>query len=256
MKKRTTKSSRAEPRRAAAVVTATVDAPLGPAHKRLLADALRRAEETRDTIEDALVNFGRWLLVAVFDDDAAAALEGRRDNPVWRELLGRAGGPTLRLSERTLYVALQIAAHDKRITDEAWRGLEPGRKELLLPLGDEDLMREAAQHVSAMKLTQRATRAYVAGLRAERGEGARLRLTGPRVASQVRSFRARVATAAWQKRALKAAAAADPAVQAAIRDELEALRAWAASMLTRLPTKAGDPPTPEPLEKKSRGRNS
>lgn len=101
---------------------------LGAPERKLLAEALRRAEETRDVIEDALVSFGRWLLVNVFDDDAAAALEDRRDNPVWRDLLARAGGPTLRLRERMLYVALHIAAHDKRINDEAWRNLEPGRK--------------------------------------------------------------------------------------------------------------------------------
>ncbi len=135
--------------------------------RALLAEALRRAEETRDVMEDALVSFGRWLLVAVFNDDASAALGDRSDNPVWLDMLHRAGGPTLRLSEKMLYVALHIAARDRRITDEAWRNLEPGRKEILLPLGDDGLMRKAAQHVSAMKLTQRATRAYVASLQAE-----------------------------------------------------------------------------------------
>ena len=109
--------------------------------RQLLAEALRRAEETRDVMEDALVRFGRWLLVNVFDDDAAAALDDRRLNPVWSDLLARAGGPTLRLSPRLLYVALHIAARDKRITDGAWRALEPGRKQMLLPLGDEGLMR-------------------------------------------------------------------------------------------------------------------
>jgi hypothetical protein len=107
-----------------------------------------------------------------------------------------------------------------------------------------------------MKLTQRATRAYVAGLRADRGEGRALRLTGARVASQVRSFRSRVATAAWQKRALKAAAAADPAVHAAIREELETLRSWAASMLARLSTEGGVPPTPARPARAVKGRKS
>ena len=99
----------------------TLDAP----QRKILAEALRRAEETRDVIEDALVSFGRWVLVNVFDGAAAAALDGRHDNPVWRDLLARAGGPTLRLSARMLYVALHIAAHDKRITDEAWRHRGP-----------------------------------------------------------------------------------------------------------------------------------
>ncbi len=186
-------------------------------------------------IEDALVSFGRWALVNVFDDDAAAALSGRHDNPVWRDLLARAGGPTLRLSERMLYVALHIAAHDKRITDEAWRNLEPGRKELLLPLGDESTMRQAAQHVTAMKLTQRATRAYVASLRAEQGAAHKARLTPARLTAQVRGFRERVANTAWQRRALAVAAKAHADERDAVRQELEALRAWSAAMLAKLP---------------------
>ena len=78
-----------------------------PQRKQL---ALARAEETRDVMEDALVSFGRWMLVEVFNDDAGAALDERGDNPVWLELRRRAGGPTLRLSERMLCVALHVAA--------------------------------------------------------------------------------------------------------------------------------------------------
>ncbi len=218
-----------EPPKSAAPTT------LQPAQRRVLAEALRRAEETRNVMEDALVSYGRWLLVHVFEDDAAAALEGRRDNPLWRELLSRAGGPTLRVSERLLYVALHIAAHDKRITDEAWRNLEPGRKELLLPLGDESAMRKAAQHVTAMKLTQRATRAYVASVLEEQGKGRPVRLTPTRVASQVRSFRERVTKGAWQRRAVAAVKDASEEEQAAVRAELEALRDCVDALLVKLP---------------------
>lgn len=208
---------------------------LDAGQRKLVAEALRRAEETRDVMEDALISFGRWLLVQVFDDDAAAALDDRRENPVWRELLERAGGPTLRLSGRMLYVALHIAARDKRITDEAWRNLEPGRKELLLPLADEPTMRKAAQHVTAMKLSQRATRAYVATLRAEQGDERGARLTPARLAAQVRGFRERVTDAKWQRRALSVASKADPDDRNAVRQELEALRSWSAAMLAKLP---------------------
>ncbi|MBK8695526.1 MAG: hypothetical protein IPN17_25440 [Deltaproteobacteria bacterium] len=83
---------------------------LNHAEKKLLAEALRRAEETRDVMEDALVGFGRWVLVAVFSDDAGAALDERADNPVWRELLARAGGPTLRLNRLPFHVSVHIAA--------------------------------------------------------------------------------------------------------------------------------------------------
>ncbi len=208
---------------------------LDAAQRRLLSEALRRAEETRNVMEDALVGFGRWLLVQVFDDDAAAALAGRRDNSVWRELLARAGGPTLRISEKLLYVALHIAAHDKRITDEAWRALEPGRKELLLPLGDESLMRKAARHVTAMKLTQRATREYVGSLLAEQGESREMRLTAPRIAAHVRGFRERVTASAYQRRALSVLKGADGDAREAVRGEVEALRAWAEAFLAKLP---------------------
>ncbi|MBI5514008.1 MAG: hypothetical protein HY909_09590 [Deltaproteobacteria bacterium] len=215
---------------APAVVTALDDA-----QRKLLAEALRRAEETRDAVEGALVGLGRWLLVQVFDDDAAAALDGRHQNPVWRELLSRAGGPTLRLSERVLYVALHVAAHDKRITDEAWRGLDVGRKELLLPLGDEDQLREAAQHVTAMKLTQRETREYVGELLAGRGDDRAVRLTAPRITAQVRAFRARVAAATWQRRALAVLKGLEDDKLVPVRREVEALRAWAEAFLARLP---------------------
>jgi hypothetical protein len=208
---------------------------LDDAQRKLLAEALRRAEETRDAVENSLVGLGRWLLVQVFDDDAAAALKGRHDNPVWRELLSRAGGPTLRLSERVLYVTLHIAAHDKRITDEAWRGLDVGRKELLLPLGDEAHLRAAAQHVTAMKLTQRETREYVGALLVARGDERAVRLTAPRIAAQLRTFRERVGTAMYQRRALAVlknlgADEVDP-----VRQEVEAVRTWAETFLARLP---------------------
>ncbi len=210
------------------------DPPLDGTQRKVLAEALRRAEETRNVMEDALVSFGRWMLVQVFDDDAGAALAGRHQNPVWRSLLARAGGPTLRLSERMLYVALHIAAHDKRITDEAWRNLEPGRKELLLPLGDEAKMRRAAQHVTSMKLSQRATRAYVTAMLAEEGGERVQRLTPTRVVAQVRGFREKVTRGAWQRRAVSALKDSDDETRDAVLKELETLQTWVESFLQKL----------------------
>ena len=212
--------------RALSLHAAASDVTLTAPEKKLLAEALRRADETRNVMEDALVGFGRWVLVTVFDDDASAALDERADNPVWRALLARAGGPTLRLNRRLLYVSVQIAARDKRITDEAWRGLEPGRKELLLPLDDEKLMRKAAQHVTAMKLTQRDTRAYVGALREEQGHAPKVRLTAPRLIGQVKRFRGAVATAAAQRRAAAVARKMDDAQKEALNAELDAIAAW------------------------------
>jgi hypothetical protein len=208
------------------------DAPnLSAAQRKLLASVLARAEETRDVMEDALVSFGRWLLVEVFDDDARAALDDRSDHPVWSELRRRAGGPTLRLSERMLYVALHIAARDKRITSEAWRGLEPGRKALLLPLRDEKAMRAAAQHVTALKLSLRDTEAYVTSLRAEQGAPREVRVTPARFTAQVKRFRARVADKGFEKKVVAALQEGD--ATETVR-ELEAVRAWADRMLRKL----------------------
>ena len=204
---------------------------LSAPQRKQLALALARAEETRDVMEDALVSFGRWLLVEVFNDDAGAALDERGDNPVWLELRRRAGGPTLRLSEHMLYVALHIAARDKRITSEAWRSLEPGRKALLLPLKDEKAMREAAQHVSAMKLSQRDTEAYVTSLRAEKGDVREVRVTPARFTAQVKRFRSRVTDKRFERKVVTALREGD--ATETVR-ELEAVRAWADRLLRRL----------------------
>lgn len=207
--------------------------------RKLVAEALRRAEETRNVMEDSLVGYGRWLLVQVFDDDASAALTGRHDNAVWRDLLARAGGPTLRLSERLLYVALHIAAHDKRINDESWRNLEPGRKELLLPLPSESLMREAAQHVTEMKLTQRATRSYVSALLEREGERRKLRLTPGRINAHVRGFRERVTRADYQRSAVATLKKADAEEVKKVREEVAAVRDWATGFLAKLKAGSG-----------------
>lgn len=61
--------------------------------RMLLAEAVRRGEECRNRVEDAIVEYGRWGLLHIFDNDAAAALEGKRDNAVWHALVERAGGP-------------------------------------------------------------------------------------------------------------------------------------------------------------------
>jgi hypothetical protein len=83
----------ATPRTVRALAHSTPTVALSASDRGLLAEALRLGEETRNVMEDALVGFGRWLLVNVFHDDPAEALVRRRGNPVWVELLRRAGGP-------------------------------------------------------------------------------------------------------------------------------------------------------------------
>ena len=204
--------------------------------KKLLAEALLRGEETGDAIEDALVSFGRWILINVFDDDAAAALDGKRDNAVWHALVRRVGGPTLRLSRKLLYVGIQIAAHDKRITDQSWRKLEPGRKEILLPLADEQSLRKAAQHVIAMKMTHQATRAYVKTLR-ERQPGKKpkaVRLSAKSVVARVRKFRETFTDEGVTRRVTQVLDSAKPVERQEALREIRALERWVAKMREHL----------------------
>lgn len=147
--------------------------------RQVFNEALRLGADLADEVESKVTAFGRWLLEAVFANDAAAALDDKSKNPVWLELIRRAGGPTLRVNKKVLYVALRLAAYDKRITDQSWRGLDSGRKELLLPLREDRRLRDAAQHVSKFNLTQTKTSAYVGELLSETGEAPEIRLTAP-----------------------------------------------------------------------------
>lgn len=200
----------------------------------LLKQALLRGTEACDIMTGALVGYGRWLLVNVFDDDAAAALQGRRENKVWSALLARAGGPTLRLSQHMLYVALHLAAHDKRIQDESWRLLDAGRKELLLPLREETAMRKAAQHVVEMKLSQRATRSYVGGLLRAEGRERELRMTPARAAAQVLRWTQAVGDAQRRRKVAAQLGKLDAAERGRVKKELAALRKALGELLSGL----------------------
>jgi hypothetical protein len=67
------------------------------AEKKVLDEALRRGEDLREELETKTLEYGRCR---------------------------RAGGPTLGVTRHLLYVALRIAANDRRITAAAWRGLD------------------------------------------------------------------------------------------------------------------------------------
>ena len=151
----------------------------------LLMEAVRRGESSQRKNQDTMLDFGQWLLDSVFDGDTTAALDPKSHNPIWLELVRRAGGPTLHVSTRFLYVALRIAAYDKRITDESWRLLDVGRKELLLPLADVKALREAARHVTKFDLTQRMVQSYVTGQLGRQGESREVRWTAPQMQKQL-----------------------------------------------------------------------
>lgn len=163
---------------------------LTPAQRTVLVDVLREGEDFREEVESAVLRYGRSLLDKVFGGDTSAALDGNSKNPVWQELVRRAGGPTLSVSRHMLYTAVRIAANDKRITDRAWRGLDVGRKELLLPLGTDARLRDAARHVSELNLSQAKTREYVSAVLAGAGTPKRARLTSVTFAARVRSAHA------------------------------------------------------------------
>ncbi|HSO37644.1 MAG TPA: hypothetical protein VLT33_34195 [Labilithrix sp.] len=214
------------PRPRAIVLAEHGEAPvrLTSSEKALLDEALRRGEDLREQVETNVTSYGRWLLGSIFGGNASAALDDKSSNVVWRELVRRAGGPTLRIGRRMLYVALQLAARDKRIADTTWRGLDAGRKELLLPLGDDARLREAAQHVAKFNLTQTTTRQYVSGLLAATGRAPAVRLTMPRLVGHVQKLRAAVGTAAALRKVEQLREAAEPREREKAADEVEQLR--------------------------------
>lgn len=198
--------------------------PLNAAERTLLNEALRRGEDVREQVEAAVTSFGRWLLGAVFHDDAAAALDDRTQNPVWRELVRRAGGPSLKISRHMLYVAVQLAARDKRIPDQTWRGLDAGRKELLLPLHTDEQLREAAQHVTKWNLTHASTRQYVAEVLKSAGKKRLVRLTVPRLVQRVSKLRESLGGATVLRRVDELRTSVKPEERSRAADEIDKLR--------------------------------
>lgn len=220
------RSSKARARPSALVRAEHGGAPvtLTTPQKRVFDEALRLGEDLADEVESKVAAYGRFLLQSVFDSDASAALDDKTKNPVWLELVRRAGGPSLRISRRMLYVALQLAAYDKRITDESWRGLDAGRKELLLPLEDDRRLREAAKHVTSFKLTQIKTREYVGQLLAKAGGSQQVRLTGPLLAARMRKLRESLDGATVLRKVRALHADLEPTERHEVAGEIEKLR--------------------------------
>ena len=200
--------------------------------RKVLDQALRLGEDLREELESKTLEYGRWLLEEVFDDDTTAALDDKSKNPIWQELVRRAGGPTLGITQHLLYVALRIAAHDHRISAAAWRGLDAGRKELLLPLGDEKTMLAAAKHVAEMNMSQKKTAEYVRGLREASGRPRAVRITPGAFASRVKRLRAGLGGGATLKRLRSLEMEAGD--RTAIVSELEGLRDAVAEILKAL----------------------
>ncbi len=192
--------------------------------KKVFGEALRLGADLADEVEAKVSAYGRWLLEAVFGNDAGAALDEKTKNPVWQELVRRAGGPTLRIGRRMLYIAVRLAAYDKRITDQTWRGLDSGRKELLLPLREDRRLRDAAQHVTKFNLTQTKTSAYVSELLTATGEAPNVRLTAPLLMGRMKKIRESLGGAAILRRVRAIQANLDAPERQALAGEIDKVR--------------------------------
>ncbi len=197
---------------------------LSAAEKRVFSEALLLGADLADEVEAKVSAYGRWLLDVVFANDAAAALDDKSKNPVWQELVRRAGGPSLRIGKRMLYIAVRVAAYDKRISDQTWRGLDSGRKELLLPLREDRRLRDAAQHVTKFNLTQTKTSAYVSELLAETGQAPEVRLTGPLLLGRMKKIREALGGAVVLKKVRALQGDLDPQGRQALVSEIEKVR--------------------------------
>ncbi len=223
MPKRSTKT----PARPSALVRAEhggAPVHLKASEKKVFSEALRLGADLADEVEAKVSAYGRWLLEAVFANDAAAALDEKSKNPIWQELVRRAGGPTLRIGKGMLYIAVRLAAYDKRITDQTWRGLDSGRKELLLPLRVDRRLRDAAQHVTKFNLTQTKTRAYVSELLAETGAAPSIRLTAPVLLGRMKKIRENLGGAAVLKKVRALQVGLDASERQALAGEIDKVR--------------------------------
>jgi hypothetical protein len=193
--------------------------------KGVLNEALRLGEDLREELEHSITRYGRWLLATVFQDDVSSALDEKTKNPVWLELTRRAGGPTLRISRHVLYVALEIAALDRRVTQQSWRGLDSGRKEELLPLKhDSNGLRRAAQHVSSLNLTRTQAKGYVSEILKEGGKARQVRLTSAQIVNRVSKLHALLDAASMRKRFGELRAGMKAQEREKVAGEIEKLR--------------------------------
>lgn len=199
-------------------------APLNTAEQKLFAEALRRGESAREEMEDLLKDYGTWLFVNVFDNNSTKVIEQRKESRVWQHLVARAGGSTLRLNEQMLNVCVLAAAYDKRLNDDHWRALDLGRKQLLLRLGEDSMLRKGAQHVLGSKLSWRATREYVVKSLEKSGNPVDVRVSVPRVQKWLQGFHNRLTTTGFQRRLEIAAGELDRAERKKLARQIDELQ--------------------------------
>jgi len=200
----------------------------------VLMEAVRRGESAQRKNQDTMMEYGQWLLDTVFKGKTKEALDPKSKNTVWMELVRRSGGPTLHVSTRFLYVALRIAAYDKRITDESWRLLDSGRKELLLPLVDVDALRDAARHVTKFDLTHKMVQAYVTSQLTDGGDRRQVRWTGSQMTKQLEKVHSMFEERASIARLREFRRTLTDDEKSALVDQTKALQATLANVLREL----------------------
>jgi hypothetical protein len=201
---------------------------LDPAERAVLDEAVARGESVRKTVDTAVAEYGQWIFTHVFGGDTTAVIDGRADNALWRELTEVADGPKLRLP------AELIAAYDQRLNSDAWRALDFSRKSRLVRLGDDKLLRKAAQHALATNLSAKDTEAYVRALLRELGEPVQTRVSIGRVQTQLDRLSERYHSKEFLRRVESASRDADPEERKALTESIARMQAALAEVKARL----------------------
>jgi hypothetical protein len=203
--------------------------------RAVLAQALERAASAHETIERSLVELGRWLFAHVFGEDSTAALEHEEDNAVWAALMAAADSAKLRLTAEALRSTLLCAAYDKRLNSDAWRSLDLSRKSMLLRIGDDKLLRRAAQHVLAANLGVRECEQYARNVVAEQaGQPPALRVSVTALRGQLAKLTERVSGRAFVRQFEKASRQLESEDREALLAELEAAQEALGELADRL----------------------
>jgi hypothetical protein len=207
---------------------------LDPAERAVLDEAVARGESVRKTVDSAVAEYGQWIFTHVFGGDTTAVIDGRADNALWRELTDVADGPKLRLPAELIERAALCAAYDQRLNSDAWRALDFSRKSRLVRLGDDKLLRKAAQHALATNLSAKDTEAYVRALLRELGEPVQTRVSIGRVQTQLDRLSERYHSKEFLRRVESASRDADPEERKALTESIARMQAALAEVKARL----------------------
>lgn len=205
-----------------------------PAATRLDA-AVLEIQAAWNEATQALSHIGRIVLDTCFDGDARRLLgEGADREETFVELSRRLGALGVGIDERTLSVALRIAAYDALVRGNHWKLLDQGRKQDLLPLHEPQLLASGAKFAVEMSPTRANLRKWVAGQRALRGRPPTLRGMGLKGARTALGGLKRLAESGTVARLEREFATAKAVERRKVLAELGAARASLAALEKRL----------------------